>query len=151
MRSQSRLTVRSSLGGWFNRKLSLVLLLAIALLFGCELVGNRNIVKNNAVSSREQAINPQIVALQPQFDAARTFSAGLAAVKIGRKFGYIDKTGKFIIRKQFDVAQPFSSGLAAVKMGRKWGYIDITGKLVIQPQFDQANDFSSDISALKIC
>jgi hypothetical protein len=69
------------------------------------------------------------------------FSETLARIKIGDKWGYIDKTGKFVINPQFDFARDFSEGLAAVKIGGKCGYINKTGKIVIKPQFDDARDF----------
>ena len=37
----------------------------------------------------------------PQFDEAKTFSEGLAAVKVGEKWGYIDKAGQVVIAAQF--------------------------------------------------
>ena len=37
-----------------------------------------------------------------QFDEAHSFSQGLAAVKVGSKWGFIDKSGKFVIQPQFD-------------------------------------------------
>ena len=37
------------------------------------------------------------MAIQPQFDEATDFSEGLAAVKIGGKWGFVDKSGKFVI------------------------------------------------------
>ncbi|HAA30778.1 MAG TPA: hypothetical protein DCE56_27645, partial [Cyanobacteria bacterium UBA8553] len=36
------------------------------------------------------------IVIQPQFDEPARFSKGLALVKIGNKFGYIDKTGKYV-------------------------------------------------------
>ena len=55
------------------------------------------------------------------------FSDGLAEVRIGDastgKWGFIDKTGHYVINPQFDFAQSFSDGLAAVRIGGKWGYI----------------------------
>ena len=47
--------------------------------------------------------------------AAETFrSWGLANVKVGEKYGYIDKTGKTIIPPQYYYAGTFASGLAPV-------------------------------------
>ena len=42
------------------------------------------------------------------------FSEGLACIKVNDKYGYIDKTGKFVIEPQFDFAQNFSDGLALI-------------------------------------
>jgi len=68
------------------------------------------------------------------------FNNGLAAVQIGEKWGYIDKTGALKITPQFKYAQHFSNGMAAVvstdeKDGMTWGFIDTEGKLVINYQF----------------
>src|SRR5665213_4292835 len=54
--------------------------------------------------------------INPQFDRAEVFSAGLAPVKMGR-WGYVDAAGKVVINPQFDRADVFSEGLAAVKLG----------------------------------
>ncbi len=51
------------------------------------------------------------------------FSAGLAAVRFGNKFGYMDKKGNVVIKPKFDFALDFSQELAAVRIGNKWGYI----------------------------
>jgi hypothetical protein len=50
-----------------------------------------------------------------------------AAVDVGGKWGYIDRTGKYVVNPQFDSADPFSEGLATVKLGSKWGYVDESG------------------------
>jgi hypothetical protein len=42
-----------------------------------------------------------------QFDDVLSFSGGLAAVKSGSKWGFIDKAGNFIIPLQFDNALSF--------------------------------------------
>ena len=36
-------------------------------------------------------------AIKPQFEDARFFSEGLASVKIEGRWGYIDKTGQYVI------------------------------------------------------
>ncbi len=70
---------------------------------------------------------------------------GFAAVKVNDKWGYINKTGKYVIEPQFDDAYGFSdNGLASVEVNGKYGYINKTGKFVIEPQFDIANSFSDN-------
>jgi hypothetical protein len=49
------------------------------------------------------------------------------------RWGYIDKSGKFVINPQFDEASPFADGLARVKVGRKTGYVNASGKYVWNP------------------
>ena len=63
-------------------------------------------------------------AIKPQFEDARPFSEGLASVKIEGRWGYIDKTGVYVINPQFDfISAVFSEGLAWVKIGGKYGYM----------------------------
>lgn len=99
------------------------------------------------------------IAIEPQFSGAESFSEGLAAVTLREdnefKVGYIDRTGKFVIKLQFSSASSFAEGLAAVQVGGfkgKWGYIDKTGKFVIQPQFEafplQTVQFSEGLASV---
>ncbi|HEY0099750.1 MAG TPA: WG repeat-containing protein, partial [Pyrinomonadaceae bacterium] len=71
--------------------------------------------------------------IAPQFDWTGGFSEGLALVKTGGKFGYIDKTGRLTIRPQFDNAHNFNGGLARVWLAGKQGYIDKSGNFVWKP------------------
>ncbi|MGB6167547.1 MAG: WG repeat-containing protein [Geitlerinemataceae cyanobacterium] len=58
---------------------------------------------------------PGVVAIAPQFEEADSFADGLARVKAGEKWGYIDTTGKWVIRPMLDEAEPFSEGVALVR------------------------------------
>lgn len=66
------------------------------------------------------------------------FSEGLAPVKKGGKWGYIDANGQFVIQPQFEDAKSFSEGLAGVMIKEKWGYINREGKLVIPSKYEFA-------------
>ncbi len=88
--------------------------------------------------------------LQPPVSAGETdcatvwgdFVDGLSRWKFGKKYGYIDRNGKTVIKPRFDLTFHFSEGLAAVVIGGKWGYIDSTGKMVIEPMTAmRAEDF----------
>ena len=95
--------------------------------------------------------------IRPQFDMAGPFSDGLALVKGGGvslfdpivksfvSMGFIDKSGKWIIRSKFEYFyyNSFSEGLAPFRRnGGKWGYIDRSGAVAIKPEFDWAGVFS---------
>jgi hypothetical protein len=67
-------------------------------------------------------------------------------VQQGKKWGYIDKTGRVVIPFKFDSADEFSEGLAAVGIKEKTGYIDNTGNLVIPPRFLSGYPFSSGMA-----
>jgi len=84
------------------------------------------------------------------------FSDGLAAVRKGALWGYIDRSMKLVIEPQFAAAREFSQGLAAVaqegpgekKQELKWGYIDKSGKIVIPCEFRDADRFSEGLAAV---
>jgi hypothetical protein len=57
------------------------------------------------------------------------FSDGLAPVIIGKKCGYINKTGDVVIGPQFDYAMPFKEGRAAVFKNGYWQFLDSHGML----------------------
>jgi len=80
------------------------------------------------------------------------FNEGLAPVKIGEKWGYLDKTGKIKINAQFDYAYLFSDGLAAVAMTNKekgetlWGFVNNKGDIAINYQFKNVGKFNSGLA-----
>ena len=70
------------------------------------------------------------------------FGEGLAAVQENGKFGYVDKSFRFVIPPQFRIAGFFSGGLAAAALpGGKLGAIDRSGKFVIPPEYDSVGPF----------
>ncbi|BAU43509.1 protein kinase domain-containing protein [Leptolyngbya sp. O-77] len=96
------------------------------------------------------------LAIAPQFDLARNFSEGLAAVVLKNRLGYISKSGDIAIPLKIEVdpigiyregAYEFSEGLARISVGQRWGYINDLGKLAIAPQFDSAENFFGRASA----
>lgn len=82
---------------------------------------------------------------------ARDFHEGLAAVGTGRwggmpgdndnsaqrrgLWGYIDHSGKLVIKPAYQFADYFSEGLAGVVINGYYGFINHAGQLVIQPRF----------------
>ena len=90
------------------------------------------------------------------------FSKGLAFVREAesRDSGYVDKSGRFVIRGDFEVGYPFSEGMAFVitsqrnqkgdYLGRKRGYIDKSGGFVITGDFEYGGRFSDGLAAVTI-
>ena len=72
----------------------------------------------------------------------------LFTIEVKGRTGYIDNTGKIVIKPQFEEAWNFSEGLAPVRVDDKWGYIDETGKIVIAPQFFQASSFKEGLACV---
>lgn len=99
------------------------------------------------------------VVIPAQFEFARSFSEGLAAVVLNEKLGYINKRGIFIIppRLYFDLisiyregAYRFSEGAARLAIDHKWGYINPDGKFLIKPRFDSADSFAGGLARVEI-
>ncbi|MBI3319660.1 MAG: WG repeat-containing protein [Candidatus Omnitrophica bacterium] len=86
------------------------------------------------------------------------FSEGLAwaavTVKQGSRHraavGFIDRTGRIVIRPNFDITDDFSEGLAAVQIRGRWGFINKKGKLVVEPKFKEVDRFSQGLALVKI-
>jgi WG containing repeat len=92
-----------------------------------------------------------------------SFSEGLAIVENGRwpqiKFGYIDKSGKFVIPPQFEDAFSFHEGRAIVGIGEKRSnpemvdhvaYIDKSGQFITSKRFDAAAPFYNGVALVKV-
>ena len=52
-------------------------------------------------------------------------------VKLGEKYGLIDKNGKVVIEPKFDEVRVLDNGVVAVKRSEKWGLVDKTGKMPV--------------------
>jgi len=93
------------------------------------------------------------------FNSANDFSEGLATVKIGKKWGAINKNGKIIIEPQFIEIGQFKSGLAYAKAKTKktlfgkqksrYGYIDSTGNFIIKNKYKKCTDFKGELAFVK--
>lgn len=87
---------------------------------------------------------------------------GFGPIKISR-WGYINQSGKVVLKLKCNWVMNFSNGMAPVLtgakfdtkkytglLGGKWGYIDKTGKYTVEPQFDLAGSFSEGLAAVNI-
>lgn len=88
--------------------------------------------------------------IKPHYEYASSFSEGKARIKLGGKYGYINKSGENIIPYKFNDAKSFSEGLAAVSLNGKWGYIDENGVLVIPYRYDMAEDFKAGLASVNL-
>ena len=82
-------------------------------------------------------------------DKTDNFRDDLTLLKEGTKFGWVDKSGKFVIPLQFDATYGFHDGRALVQRGGKWGYIDKSGKYVISPQFEATTGFIAGLARVQ--
>jgi WG containing repeat len=85
------------------------------------------------------------------------FSEGLAVAmrKDGEKWGYIDRTGEFVISPRFEdypngYVHSFSDGLAAIEVLKRYGYINRSGDFVIKPAFLHGSDFHDGMARVVV-
>ncbi len=92
------------------------------------------------------------IVVEPRFEAISFNRSGSALIPAKHQghWGYIDRTGAFVIDPVFDIAWGFAEGLASVRINGKWGYIDETGSAVIPPQFENAFEFQDGRAAVAI-
>jgi hypothetical protein len=62
----------------------------------------------------------------------------IAAKESGKKFGFINTKGQYIIAPTYDDAMPFAGDVAVVRVGKKYGVINRKGEYTIKPVFDDA-------------
>ncbi len=67
------------------------------------------------------------------------FEGGLAAVQKDDKWGFVNTSGKLVIKTTYDdVRDCKTSGLNYVKKGDKWGFIDVNGTQITPFEYDDA-------------
>lgn len=82
--------------------------------------------------------------------AAAQQNEGLFWIREDGKYGYIDRTGKVVIKPQFENTMGFNEGLAATRLNGKYGYIDAKGNWAIKPQFDFTYKFSDSLAMVRV-
>ena len=82
------------------------------------------------------------------FDDAADFSEGLAAVLIGKTWGYADQNLSVLIAPRFQTASAFSEGLAAVLGVDGFSYIDGAGSVIIAGPLESADEFHEGVAVV---
>ena len=95
----------------------------------------------------DRPVDPFQVELRPlvrTWDRACYFNEGLAAVKRGGAWGYVNPQGQVVVPPRYDGAFAFSQGRAAVNRDGRWGYVDATGREAVPLRFADARVFGAD-------
>jgi curved DNA-binding protein CbpA len=71
----------------------------------------------------------------------RTVWEDLEPVQLNHRWGYVDPSGRVIIRPLYGSAGRFSEAVAAVELNGQFGYIDPRGDWVIEARFQSADEF----------
>lgn len=89
--------------------------------------------------------------IKPEFEAGKEFDpvSGLARVKKGEQWGYVDQNGKFLTFSDTESYGDFSEGLADGKKGGLRGFYNNKGEWVIEPVFQGVRDFHNGYAAAK--
>ena len=87
------------------------------------------------------------------------FTEGLASVKKGNKWGFIDTTGKTVVPFQWDFVYPFDEGYAVVFSGTVtsydipdtgyYGLIDTTGELIIPCEWTKMHSYAEGLALVQ--
>lgn len=92
-------------------------------------------------------------AIDPEFEAAREFSNGVAPVKARGKWGFVDMGGSWILRPTYDAAYTFKENYALVRQGKKRGFLEFNGnsrpKEWVEPTYDDAFGFAEGLAPVK--
>ena len=89
-------------------------------------------------------------AIAPTYTDARQFSEGLAAVKVGDYWGYINKSTLSAVQPKFpSIPEPFSEGVALVEVQAGSGYMLPDGSRAITDNFQWAKSFSGGLAAVR--
>ena len=108
--------------------------------------------KTNTSEKKEPEIKIDKITDLVEVQDISDFHNGLAYVRINGKYGYIDKTGKFVIKPQYSYAQRFSEGFAMVckEIDKKYncGLINTKGETIIDLKYVYGSSKKSSYSKI---
>jgi len=95
--------------------------------------------------------NKGVWVIQPQFEAGKNYDpeTGLARVKTGDEWAYVNRTGDLKFMKDSESFDDFRNGLARGKKAGKFGFFNDKMEWAIQPQFDGARDFKNGYASVR--
>ncbi|WP_299461108.1 WG repeat-containing protein [uncultured Microscilla sp.] len=80
--------------------------------------------------------------IKSKYDWVSPYRDGLAKVRKGHLFGFIDKHGKVVIPIKYEDAWDFRNNLTRVQLEGRYGFIDTSGKIIIPIKYDKVFDFN---------
>lgn len=79
------------------------------------------------------------VVIEPAFDYASFFNAGLSRVVINSKVGFVNAKGEEVVKPYFDFGKDFDRGFAVVSESGLSGLIDRRGNTVVPVSYDSVS------------
>lgn len=139
-----------------TKRIISVLLLCAILLTSFTACGKKDNAENSSTAGQgenaqeaQKIEDPKITYLDKTWEELGLYSEGLIAAKdkTSGLWGYIDKTGEYVIEPAFYDAFPFSEGLAAVKtVTGFYSFIDKMGKEVIKGEYSDVSSSQGKIA-----
>jgi hypothetical protein len=74
----------------------------------------------------------------------------LFAIRDGKKFGFINRSGAVVVSPRFDAVREPHEGRICIYEGSHAGYIDLSGKIVAEPKYDYAGDFKDSRAIVRL-
>jgi hypothetical protein len=85
------------------------------------------------------------------FDDLRRFGGeALAPVKVGRRWGYVNRAGRIVTEPAFSMAWAMSDGMGLIVRSGRVGFVDSSGAVAIEPRFENALRFSEGLSPARL-
>ena len=85
-----------------------------------------------------QAVTPAVALApaKPSYEVVGKVHNGMAKVKEGPLYGYVNSKNEYVIKAQFEEAEDFKGGYAIVRKNDKFGVVDTTGKIIVPCLYD---------------
>lgn len=128
-------SVPNSMNHW--RFLGIIAIFSALLLF---LYSKPNLFLFDHGSSQTSETDLQDI--KSKYDWVSPYRDGLAKVRKGHLYGFIDKHGKVVIPIKYEDAWDFRNSLTRVQLEGRYGFIDTSGKIIIPIKYDKVFDFN---------
>jgi hypothetical protein len=83
-----------------------------------------------------------------QFERCDDYHEGVALVRVGGLYGYLDRRGKWVAEPLLDDGWFFSEGMAAARWKNLWGYVEKSGRLLFW-YWECASHFQGGLAPVK--
>ncbi|WP_148375307.1 MULTISPECIES: WG repeat-containing protein [Butyricimonas] len=93
---------------------------------------------------RSSACQRQMGGISYKYDHALDFSEGLAAIKMGNKYGYINTPRDVVIPLKYEAAESFRNNLAKIRFNRCQDIIANTGKEIVPCKYKSVYPIEED-------
>jgi len=89
-----------------------------------------------------------VIQLQNVPTTSCAFSEGLATIKLGNMWTYINRCGEYVL-DMYEFARPFKNGLAAIQKNGNWLFINKEGRMVANG-FSHCLDYHEGLAIVKL-